>query len=287
MPSSSPNRAADPVALLLRAYALGAFPMARSRHEEKVEFFTVDRRSIIPLDAAPNTPGGMHIPASLARRVRSRRFIITADRAFSAVIRACAEPRPPAAGRTDPAAAQPAREDGQPTREGGQPAGEDGHGRGEDEHADDTWINGWIIDAYTALHHAGHAHSIEAWLPEEPAADSTRDHAEPARLRLVGGLYGVRLGAAFFGESMFSRPAIGGTDASKVCLVHLVAHLRAGGFALLDTQFSNPHIARFGPVDLPRARYMQRLAEALALSVPWRNLDPEAAPAMLGAPSAS
>ncbi|MFO0082003.1 MAG: leucyl/phenylalanyl-tRNA--protein transferase [Phycisphaerales bacterium] len=259
MPSSSPNRAADPVALLLRAYALGAFPMARSRHEEKVEFFTVDRRSIIPLDAAPNTPGGMHIPASLARRVRSRRFIITADRAFSAVIRACAEPRVPAAAE---------------------------HARAAD-HADDTWINGWIIDAYTALHHAGHAHSIEAWLPEEPAADSTRDHAEPARLRLVGGLYGVRLGAAFFGESMFSRPAIGGTDASKVCLVHLVAHLRAGGFALLDTQFSNPHIARFGPIDLPRSRYMQRLAEALALSVPWRNLDPEAAPAMLGAPSAT
>jgi len=82
---------------------------------------------------------------------------------------------------------------------------------------ENTWINSVILDAYTELHRRGHAHSIECWLED----------------RLIGGLYGVSLGAAFFGESMFSRE----TDASKVALVHLVARLRFGGYRLLDTQF--------------------------------------------------
>jgi leucyl/phenylalanyl-tRNA--protein transferase len=89
----------------------------------------------------------------------------------------------------------------------------------------------------------GHAHSVECW----------RDGA------LVGGLYGVSLGGAFFGESMFSRA----TDASKVALVHLVAILRAGGFHLLDVQFQTPHLAQFGTIEIPRAVYRRRLAEAL------------------------
>lgn len=106
-----------------------------------------------------------------------------------------------------------------------------------------TWINQPIREAYRALHDAGHCHTVEAWREE----------------RLVGGLYGVTLGRAFFGESMFSRE----TDASKVCLVHLVAHLVARGFILLDTQFTTPHLKRFGAVDLPRRKYEKLLEEAL------------------------
>jgi len=106
-----------------------------------------------------------------------------------------------------------------------------------------TWINAPIREAYVQLHRMGHAHSVEAW----------RDG------RLTGGLYGVSLGRVFFGESMFSRQ----TDASKVCLVHLVGRLNARGFALLDTQFTTEHLKRFGAIDVPRAKYETMLAEAL------------------------
>ncbi|WP_378952394.1 leucyl/phenylalanyl-tRNA--protein transferase [Mesorhizobium sp. ANAO-SY3R2] len=106
-----------------------------------------------------------------------------------------------------------------------------------------TWINGPIREAYTRLHRIGHAHSVEAWREG----------------RLVGGLYGVRLGSAFFGESMFSRE----TDSSKVCLVHLVERLRERKFVLLDTQFTTDHLKRFGAVDVPRDRYEKMLAAAL------------------------
>jgi leucyl/phenylalanyl-tRNA--protein transferase len=119
----------------------------------------------------------------------------------------------------------------------------------------DTWINAEIETLFTALHRMGAAHSIEVW--EDGA--------------LVGGLYGVRIGGAFFGESMFSRV----TDASKVALVALVARLRLGGFTLLDTQFLTAHLARFGAVELPKADY-KRLLEA-AIAVPgrwWANPDP-------------
>jgi leucyl/phenylalanyl-tRNA--protein transferase len=106
-----------------------------------------------------------------------------------------------------------------------------------------TWINDEIISLYTALFNRGAAHCVECW------ANDT----------LVGGLYGVQLGAAFFGESMFSRA----TDASKVALVHLVARLRAGGFQLLDTQFVTEHLQRFGAIEIPRRDYHARLAAAL------------------------
>ncbi|WP_163272642.1 leucyl/phenylalanyl-tRNA--protein transferase [Chelativorans alearense] len=107
----------------------------------------------------------------------------------------------------------------------------------------DTWINAPIREAYTALFERGHCHTVEAWREG----------------RLSGGLYGVTLGRAFFGESMFSREA----NASKVCLVHLVDRLNARGFVLLDTQFTTPHLKRFGAVDLPRRHYERLLAEAL------------------------
>jgi leucyl/phenylalanyl-tRNA--protein transferase len=116
-----------------------------------------------------------------------------------------------------------------------------------------TWIDERIIRAYCGLHERGLAHAIEAWRCS----------------RLVGGLYGVHIGAAFFGESMFVRPDLGGTDASKVCLVHLVDHLRRRGFSLLDTQFSNDHIAQFGAIEIPRAAYLARLAEAVGRRVAW------------------
>ncbi|MEQ1942497.1 leucyl/phenylalanyl-tRNA--protein transferase [Mesorhizobium sp. VNQ89] len=106
-----------------------------------------------------------------------------------------------------------------------------------------TWINAPIREAYIELFRLGHCHSVEAWREG----------------RLVGGLYGVKLGRAFFGESMFSRE----TDASKVCLAHLVERLRGRGFVLLDTQFTTEHLKRFGAVDVPRAKYEKLLEEAL------------------------
>ena len=125
---------------------------------------------------------------------------------------------------------------------------------------EDTWINGPIRRLYLQLHGMGHAHSLECWRDEE----------------LVGGLYGVTLGGAFFGESMFSRA----TDASKVALVHLVARLRREGWRLLDAQFRTPHLDQFGLIELPQSAYLERLATALettldpaGLSAPLSGLD--------------
>ena len=121
-----------------------------------------------------------------------------------------------------------------------------------------TWINARIRRLYTDLHRLGHCHSVEAWHEEQ----------------LVGGLYGIRLGGAFFGESMFSIR----TDASKVALVHLVARLIAGGFNLLDTQFVTAHLARFGAIEIPRADYQKKLDEALAVQGDFFKLPPAASP---------
>lgn len=106
-----------------------------------------------------------------------------------------------------------------------------------------TWISEAIIRTYEALHRAGYAHSVECWSGD----------------RLVGGLYGVALGRAFFGESMFHRE----TDASKVALVHLVEHLRERGFMLLDVQYRTAHLAQFGVIEVSARSYERRLAEAL------------------------
>jgi leucyl/phenylalanyl-tRNA--protein transferase len=106
-----------------------------------------------------------------------------------------------------------------------------------------TWINRTIRSLYSTLFDMGHAHTVEAWEGNE----------------LVGGLYGVSLGSAFFGESMFSRR----TDASKICLVHLVERLRERGFTLLDTQFTTEHLKTFGAIDVPKADYAAMLAAAM------------------------
>lgn len=189
--------------LMLRAYHAGLFPMAESRHGEKLYWLDPEQRGILPLDA-------FHLPRRLRRTVLSGDLDVTSDRAFAAVIAACAERAP---GR------------------------------------DDTWINADIERLFVALHRQGHAHSVEAW------------HEGV----LVGGLYGVALGGAFFGESMFARVR----DASKVALVHLVARLRLGGFHLLDTQFVTSHLARFGAVDIPRVQYKALLAAAVEVPARW------------------
>lgn len=115
-----------------------------------------------------------------------------------------------------------------------------------------TWINAQILEAYGELHEMGFAHSVEAWLDGE----------------LVGGLYGVSIGGAFFGESMFSVV----TDASKVCLVHLAARLLAGGYVLHDTQFTTDHLKRFGAEDVTARDYAHRLKRALAVRGDFRAM---------------
>jgi leucyl/phenylalanyl-tRNA--protein transferase len=122
----------------------------------------------------------------------------------------------------------------------------------------DTWLNDELIELYKQMHRAGLAHSVEAWLNADHLSGCDRGE-------LVGGLYGVSLGGAFFGESMFSRIS----EASQVCLVKLVEHLRHQGFALLDVQFANPHLQQFGVFEIPHQQYMLRLREALALPVTW------------------
>jgi leucyl/phenylalanyl-tRNA--protein transferase len=125
----------------------------------------------------------------------------------------------------------------------------------------ETWINDDILALYTALHRGGHAHSVECWRGDA----------------LVGGLYGVSLGGAFFGESMFSRE----TDASKVALVHLVARLKVGGYRLLDAQFHTEHLAQFGLETMSRQAFRQRLRAALAVAADFHALAPETPGAQL------
>ncbi|MCE9590401.1 MAG: leucyl/phenylalanyl-tRNA--protein transferase [Planctomycetes bacterium] len=202
--------------LVLRAYTMGVFPMAKNR-TGPVEWFSADPRAIMPLET-------FHVPHSLGRVVRQGKYRVTMDRAFERVIHACAEP---------------------------------GEGREE------TWINDEIARVFTELHAMGFAHSVEAW--RTPAVSSPTSTGTDDAGELVGGLYGLALGGAFFGESMFSLA----TDASKVCLVHLVEHLKRQGYTLLDVQFHNAHLARFGVVEMAHDSYLHLLHEALALSAAW------------------
>lgn len=183
--------------VLLRAYAIGIFPMAEGRNYKELHWIDPELRGIIPLDR-------FHLPRKLRRRLRRGDFTVRCDSAFSDVIRACAEPT---------------------------------------ERRHDTWINPTIERLYTDLYKVGFAHSVECW------SEGT----------LVGGLYGVSLGGAFFGESMFSRAP----DGSKIALAHLALRLRLGGFRLLDTQFVTPHLAQFGAVEIPREDYRSLLAKAI------------------------
>ena len=183
--------------VLLKAYACGIFPMAESAEDPGLHWHEPHERGVIPLEQ-------FHVPARLARTVRSDRFEVRVNRDFDAVLEGCADPAP---GRTR------------------------------------TWINGRIRTLYRKLYDIGHCHSVEAYEDGE----------------LVGGLYGVSLGRAFFGESMFHSAR----DASKVALVHLVARLRAGGFTLLDTQFVTDHLKTFGALEVSRRQYHKLLEAAL------------------------
>lgn len=185
--------------VLLRAYAMGVFPMAEDRTDPELFWVDPRMRGVIRLDQ-------FHVPRRLRRTVRKGVFEVTFDRAFEEVIERCADST-----------------EGRPR----------------------TWINDRIIELYTILHHQGHGHSVECWQDDE----------------LVGGLYGISLGAVFFGESMFSRR----TDASKVALVHLVAALLGGGFRMVDTQFITQHLARFGAIEIPRNEYRKLLEQTITV----------------------
>ncbi len=120
-----------------------------------------------------------------------------------------------------------------------------------------TWIDQRMIDAYVELNKLNSAHSIEAWLDG----------------KLVGGLYGVQIAGAFFGESMFSFPASGGTNSSKICLVHLVQWMKSRGMKLLDTQFWTEHLERFGCIEIPRDDYLAKLGQAISDDIDWGNFE--------------
>jgi leucyl/phenylalanyl-tRNA--protein transferase len=178
---------------LLDAYRRGIFPWYSAG--QPILWWSPDPRTVL-------TPAALHVSRSLRRTLAKRVYRCSVDRAFAAVIHACAAPR-----------------------------------------ADDngTWLSADMIQAYVALHRAGHAHSVEAWVGEE----------------LAGGLYGVAIGRAFFGESMFAHRA----DASKVALVHLANCLRQWDYRLIDCQVDSPHLRSLGATQMPRHEFIAQLEE--------------------------
>lgn len=173
--------------------------MAETRESKDLFWVDPEERGIFPLD-------GIKLSHSLYKTIRQKKFNVTVDHDFNAVMEKCAEST-----------------DDRP----------------------DTWMNEDVFRLYNELFEMGCAHSVECWQEGE----------------LVGGLYGVSLGAAFFGESMFSRRS----NASKVALAHLAARLRLSGFLLLDTQFITDHLASLGAIEVPRRTYHLMLDEALQI----------------------
>lgn len=172
--------------------------MSDARDSDQFAIVEPEYRGIIPMD-------GLHISRSLAKFMRRTDMTVTIDKAFDAVVWACAQPRP--------------------TEGGG------------------TWISDSLRQLYQLFLDMGHAHSVEVWQNDD----------------LVGGLFGITIGGAFFGESMFSnRP-----NASKMALVHLVERLNAGGFTLLDTQYLTDHLESMGGIEMPQAEYLKLLPPAL------------------------
>ncbi len=192
---------------LLEAYRHGIFPWYSEG--QPILWWSPDPRAVL-------LPSELKIVRSLKKVLRRGGFRVTLDRAFSAVMCACAAPR-------------------RRNADGG------------------TWITSEMIDAYIRLHDQGYAHSVETWHGEE----------------LVGGLYGVALGGAFFGESMFSRRS----DASKIGFVHLVRQLQTWGYSLIDCQLPSPYLASFGATSIRRKDFLSLLDAALAVpgrTSPWR-----------------
>ncbi len=183
--------------LLMRAYAMGVFPMSEHRNDPEVFWVDPKRRGVLPIEK-------FHISRSLAKHIRKGGYSVTLNRDFEGVLDGCAD-------------------------------------------RSDTWINGEIRNLYMALHNRSQAHSLEVW-----SEDGV----------LIGGVYGVTLGAAFFGESMFSRA----TDASKIALAYLICHLAQCGFQLFDTQFLTKHLQSLGAEEMSREDYREKLAAAVQCS---------------------
>jgi leucyl/phenylalanyl-tRNA---protein transferase len=183
-----------PAEVLLRAYAIGIFPMAESSTSPEVNWYEPKLRGVIPM-------GSFRVSKNVLRLARNGPFRTSINNAFAEVIQGCAD-RP------------------------------------------ETWINPTILDAFGELHDLGFAHSIEVWYES----------------KLVGGLYGVALGAVFFGESMFKRMP----DTDKLALLACHTHLAERGFQLWDTQFWTAHLDQFGCIEIPQEMYLVKLAAALA-----------------------
>lgn len=179
---------------LLNGYAHGVFPMADSREDPEVQWYTSQKRGIIPLDT-------FRVSSNVRRIVRNRHYHIKFDEHFRKVMEACAD-------------------------------------------RESTWISNEIIDSYNRLHELGFAHSVSVWNQD---------------WKLVGGQYGVSLGAAFFGESMFGQAK----EASKVALYWTHQALVQGGFELWDTQFWSEHLAQFGCIEISAREYDKLLKKAI------------------------
>lgn len=178
---------------LLAAYKQGIFPMAESRHSESVDWFSANRRGIIPMDA-------FHISKNVQRLLRQEKFSVKINTCFTKVVEQCAQRA-------------------------------------------DTWINDLIINSYDVLNQHGYAHSVEVFMDQE----------------LVGGLYGVHLNSAFFGESMFKSVP----EADKVALYYCHSILKNNRFKLWDTQFYTEHLGRFGCIEIDKDEYELYLEEAM------------------------
>jgi len=208
--------------MFLNAYRQGAFPMADmpipARRTgpipmaARVRWYSPDPRAVLGLEE-----GALRVPRTIRRLMSRKAFLLSSDRAFERVIRACARPGP--------------------TRGG-------------------SWLDESLIRCYTLLHEMGHAHSIEAW----------KDSA------LIGGIYGISIGAAFFAESMYSDIELGGSGAAGLCLAALWGHLRGCGYELLDVQMANEYTLRFGVEEIPGAEYRRLLARAIEGPDRWRQL---------------
>lgn len=182
-----------PPEILLQAYEQGIFPMADSREDEDLDWYSARKRGVIPLEQ-------FHMTKNVLRIVRQQRFSIKVDQNFREVVKACAN-------------------------------------------RESTWINDLIINSYDILNQHGNAHSVEVYKEDE----------------LVGGLYGVTLGSAFFGESMFRQEK----EADKVALYYCHQILMKNGFTLWDTQFYTDHLGRFGCKEIDADEYEKLLERAL------------------------
>ncbi len=183
-----------PPQVLIEGYSIGIFPMANSLTDEEVNWYTAQRRGIIPIDQ-------FHLSRRMMRRIRQGHYTFSCDTMFREVMECCAD---------------------RPT----------------------TWISEDLIESYVRLHELGYAHSVEVF-------DQSGD--------LIGGTYGVTLGAAFFAESMFQRKK----EASKAALYHCHQLLVNGGFELWDVQFYTPHLAQFGCIEIPDKEYQGKLKKAI------------------------